>query len=99
MSFSPVIKWLIRDIGLCSEAAYGSSRVTFVHGDVTKPETLVPACQGMDAIVCTIGARAGWRLPCWNNDTPKCVDYQGVKNLAEAAAFVGVYFFGISGGY
>jgi hypothetical protein len=54
----------------------------------------VPACQGMDAIVCAIGARAGWRLPCWNNDTPKCVDYQGVKNLAEAAAYVGVNSFG-----
>ena len=83
---------------LC-EAAYGSSRVNFIDGDVTKPETLVPACQGMDAVVCSIGARAGWRLPCWNNDTPKCVDYQGVKNLAEAAAFVGVKVFRSSGGY
>lgn len=70
--------------------AYGSSRVTFVQGDVTKPENLVTACQGMDAIVCTVGARAGWRLPCWNTDSPKYVDYLGVKNLAEAAAFVGV---------
>lgn len=74
-------------------AAYGSARVTFVQGDVTKPETLVPACQEMDAIVCTVGARAGWRLPCWNNDSPKYVDYLGVKNLAEAAAFVGVQKF------
>lgn len=86
---------LVRDQARAAKAiaAYGSSRVTFIHGDVTKPETLVPPCQGMDAIVCAIGARAGWRLPCWNNDTPKCVDYQGVKNLAEAAAYVGVQKF------
>jgi nucleoside-diphosphate-sugar epimerase len=70
--------------------AYGVSRVTFIHGDITKPETLWPACHGMDAVVCAAGARAGWRLPCWNLDTPKCVDFQGVKDLSEAAALAGV---------
>jgi len=44
----------------------------------------------MDAVVCAAGARAGWRLPCWNLDTPKCVDFQGVKDLSEAAALAGV---------
>ncbi|KAG0622491.1 hypothetical protein M758_3G100700 [Ceratodon purpureus] len=86
---------LVRDQARAAEAlaAYGSSRVNYVHGDVTKPETLVPACQGMDAVVCTVGATKGWRLPCWNIDSPKAVDNQGVKNLAEAAAFVGVQKF------
>lgn len=69
---------------------YGSSRVHFIHGNVTKPETLVPACQGMDAVVCTVRARAGCRLPCWNRDSPRCVEYEGVKDLAEAATSVGV---------
>nr|XP_024375045.1 uncharacterized protein At5g02240-like isoform X1 [Physcomitrium patens] len=72
---------------------YGASRVTFVQGDVTDPDNLVEVCQGMDAILCSIGARAGWRPPCCNIDTPKHVDYQGVKNLAEAAAFAGVQRF------
>lgn len=85
---------LVAGVGfLCAwwcETAYGVSRVTFIHGDITKPETLWPACHGMDAVVCAAGARAGWRLPCWNQDTPKCVDFQGVKDLSEAAALAGV---------
>lgn len=54
----------------------------------------MPACQGMDAVVCTVRARAGCRLPCWNRDSPRCVEYEGVKDLAEAAASVGVNSFG-----
>lgn len=61
---------------------------------MTDPDNLVEVCQGMDAILCSIGARAGWRPPCCNIDTPKHVDYQGVKNLAEAAAFAGVFSLG-----
>jgi hypothetical protein len=51
---------------------------------------LLPASHGMDVVACAVGARAGWRLPCWNWDTPKCVDFQGVKDLAQAAALAGV---------
>lgn len=62
-----------------------SSKVKFIHGDITKKETLVPACQDVDAVVCTVGAQAGWRLPGWDKYTPKYVDYLGSKNLIEAA--------------
>lgn len=62
-----------------------ASLVKFVHGDITKKETLLSACQDMDAVVCSVGAQAGWRLPGWNQNTPKFVDYMGVQNLIEAA--------------
>ncbi|CAM6085541.1 unnamed protein product [Calypogeia fissa] len=62
-----------------------SSKVKFVHGDITKKETLVPACQGVDAVVCAVGAQAGWRFPGWNQNTPKYVDYLGSQNLIQAA--------------
>eukprot|EP00850_Spirogloea_muscicola_P000009 SM000001S04411 [mRNA] locus=s1:38855:40835:+ [translate_table: standard] len=68
----------------------GASRVKFVRGDVTDSRTLQAACMGKDAVICCLAARAGWRLP-WNNrDTPKYVDYLGVENLAKAAAEAGV---------
>lgn len=62
-----------------------ASKVKFVHGDITRTETLVPACQDVDAVVCAVGAQAGWRLPGWNQNTPKYVDYSGSKNLIQAA--------------
>uniref|UniRef100_A0A0D6R7W8 NAD(P)-binding domain-containing protein n=1 Tax=Araucaria cunninghamii TaxID=56994 RepID=A0A0D6R7W8_ARACU len=61
-------------------------KVNFIDGDITKEETLQPACQGMDAVVCTVGATAGWRIPGLSEDTPKHVDFLGVKKLSEAAA-------------
>eukprot|EP01018_Ginkgo_biloba_P039813 Gb_41706 [translate_table: standard] len=63
-----------------------ASKVNFIDGDITKEETLQPACQGMDAVVCTVGARAGWRLPGFDQNTPKHLDFLGVKKLSEAAA-------------
>jgi nucleoside-diphosphate-sugar epimerase len=60
--------------------------VKFIDGDITKEDTLQPACNGMDAVVCTVGAAAGWRIPGYNQSTPKHVDFLGVKNLSEAAA-------------
>ncbi|KAI5082132.1 hypothetical protein GOP47_0001875 [Adiantum capillus-veneris] len=63
-----------------------AGKVKFINGDITKVETLEPACQGMDVVVCSVGATVGWRLPGSNANTPKNVDYLGVKNLSEAAA-------------
>ncbi|EFJ23867.1 hypothetical protein SELMODRAFT_271112 [Selaginella moellendorffii] len=79
---------LVRNLERATKALDSTSdKVKFVLGDVTKPETLAPACEGMDGVVCTIGARAGWKLPgSVMEDTPKFVDYLGVKHLAEAAA-------------
>ncbi|KAL3676387.1 hypothetical protein R1sor_026335 [Riccia sorocarpa] len=62
-----------------------ASVVKFIHGDITKKESLVAACREMEALVCSVGAQAGWRLPGCDQYTPKYVDYIGVKNLIEAA--------------
>jgi len=35
--------------------AYGVSRITFIHGDITKPQTLLAACHGMDVVACAVG--------------------------------------------
>eukprot|EP00246_Nothoceros_aenigmaticus_P004830 TRINITY_DN16545_c0_g1_i1.p1 TRINITY_DN16545_c0_g1~~TRINITY_DN16545_c0_g1_i1.p1 ORF type:complete len:244 (-),score=45.21 TRINITY_DN16545_c0_g1_i1:102-833(-) len=78
---------LVRDEERAKQAiGEEASKVKFLHGDVTKKETLVEPSAGKDAIVCTVGAQAGWRLPGTNHYTPRYVDYLGVKNLSEAAA-------------
>ena len=64
----------------------GASKIKFIKGDVTKKETLEPACNNVDAIICSVGATVGWRLPGSLANTPRNVDYLGVKNLSEAAA-------------
>ncbi|KAI5059402.1 hypothetical protein GOP47_0025721 [Adiantum capillus-veneris] len=63
-----------------------AGKVKFIKGDITKVETLGPACNGVDVVICTVGATVGWRLPSSNANTPKNCDYLGVKNLSEAAA-------------
>lgn len=67
----------------------------FLKGDITKKDTLVEPSTGKDAVVCTVGAQAGWRLPGANHYTPRFVDYQGVKNLSEVAASVKVSRLGL----
>ena len=63
-----------------------ASKINFIKGDVTKKETLEPACNNVDAVICSVGATVGWRLPGSLANTPRNVDYLGVKNLSEAAA-------------
>lgn len=63
-----------------------AAKVKFIIGDVTKKETLESACHGMDGVLCSVGATVGWRLPGSQANTPRNVDYLGVKNLSEAAA-------------
>nr|ADE76544.1 unknown [Picea sitchensis] len=63
-----------------------AAKVKFIDGDVTKEDTLQRACNGIDAVVCTVAATAGWRLPGYDQSTPKHVDFLGVKKLSEAAA-------------
>lgn len=48
-------------------------------GDVTRPQTLPAAVQGVDAIILTLGSDAG-------GSSPEDVDYGGVRNLLEALA-------------
>ena len=63
-----------------------ASKIKFINGDVRKKETLEPACNNADAVICSVGATVGWRLPGSLANTPRNVDYLGVKNLSEVAA-------------
>ena len=59
-------------------------KVEIVQGDVKDPATLTAAFAGMDAVISAIGAR-GAKGP----DRPEAIDYQGVKNLVDAAVAKG----------
>jgi uncharacterized protein YbjT (DUF2867 family) len=54
--------------------------VTYLQGDVKDPATLGAALSGVDAVISSIGAR-GKEGP----DRPEMIDYQGVRNLVDAA--------------
>lgn len=58
-----------------------SDTVEYIAGDTRQPETLVPAVAGVQAVICTIGAGQGVDT----SNTPEKVDYEGVRNLVEAA--------------
>lgn len=62
--------------------------VALAVGDVKDPAGVAAAMQGVDAVISAIGAR-GASGP----DRPETIDYQGVRNLAEAAAEAGVGHF------
>ena len=54
----------------------------WVYADVTKPETLTVALQGVDILISTIGSTGG--------DNSELIDYQGSINFVEAAKESGV---------
>ncbi len=54
--------------------------VTYRQGDVKDPQSLTAAVAGVDAVISSIGAR-GKDGP----DRPEMVDYQGLRNLVDAA--------------
>ena len=54
--------------------------VEYVAGDVKDPATLTPAMTGVSAVISSIGAR-GKDGP----DRPEKIDYEGVRNLVDAA--------------
>jgi uncharacterized protein YbjT (DUF2867 family) len=74
---------LVRDVAK-ARAELGPE-VLYVQGDVKEPATLAPAMSGVDAVISSIGAR-GKDGP----DRPEMVDYQGVRNLVDAAKAAGV---------
>jgi uncharacterized protein YbjT (DUF2867 family) len=61
------------------------SAVTVVSGDVKDPASLGPAMAGMQSVISAVGAKTA-KGP----DRPEMIDYQGVKNLAEAARAAGI---------
>lgn len=60
-------------------------KVALVTGDVTIPATIEPAFNDVDYVISAVGATAAS-----GNNRPEKVDYEGVKNLADAAAAAGV---------
>jgi uncharacterized protein YbjT (DUF2867 family) len=72
------VRALVRDKAK-AEAALGAN-VSYVQGDVKDPSSLTAAMAGVDAVISAIGAR-GKDGP----DRPEMIDYQGVRNLVDAA--------------
>jgi uncharacterized protein YbjT (DUF2867 family) len=62
--------------------------VAVVAGDLTRPETLTPACAGIETIVCTATS-----MPTAANDGLRRVDLEGTLALIEAAERTGVQRF------
>src|SRR5690349_22778619 len=58
-----------------------SDTVEYIAGDTRQPETLTPAVAGVQAVICTIGAGQGTDT----TNTPEKVEYEGVRNLVDAA--------------
>jgi uncharacterized protein YbjT (DUF2867 family) len=58
-----------------------SDTVEYIAGDTRQLDTLHPAVMSVQAVICTIGAGQGADT----TNTPETVDYEGVRNLVEAA--------------
>lgn len=74
-----VVRALARDPAKAKETL--GDKVQYVQGDVREPATLGAAFEGVDRVICAIGARSAT-----GDESPEAVDYNGVKNLAAAAA-------------
>jgi uncharacterized protein YbjT (DUF2867 family) len=72
------VRALVRDTATARNAL--GDKVELAQGDVKDPATLTAAFAGTDAVISAIGAR-GAKGP----DRPEAIDYQGVKNLVDAA--------------
>lgn len=72
------VRALVRDTAKAREVL--GDKVELVQGDVKDPVTLAAAVSGTDAVISAVGAR-GAKGP----DRPEAIDYQGVKNLVDAA--------------
>ncbi len=73
------VRALVRDSSKARKVL--GDKVELVQGNVKDPATLATAFAGTDAVISAIGAR-GAKGP----DRPEAIDYEGVKNLVDAAA-------------
>jgi uncharacterized protein YbjT (DUF2867 family) len=73
------VRALVRDAA-AARSLLGEG-VEYVVADVRQPVTLAPAMTGAAAVISALGS--GRKVP---GNGPEQVDYEGVKNLAEAAA-------------
>ena len=74
------VRALVRDRTLAESLLSPADGVDLVVGDVRQPETLPSAFAGVQAVICTIGAKAPV-----GDSRPEKVDYEGVRNLVLAA--------------
>ncbi len=72
------VRALVRDEAKARQLL--GDKVELVKGDIKDPATLATAFAGTDAVISAVGAR-GAKGP----DRPEAIDYQGVKNLVDAA--------------
>lgn len=72
------VRALVRDTSKARKVL--GDKVELVQGDVKDPATLTAAFAGTDAVISAVGAR-GAKGP----DRPEAIDYEGVKNLVDAA--------------
>ena len=72
------VRALVRDTAKARQTL--GEKVELVQGDIKDPATLAAAFAGTDAVISAVGAR-GAKGP----DRPEAIDYQGVKNLVDAA--------------
>jgi uncharacterized protein YbjT (DUF2867 family) len=74
------VRALVRDAEAAS-AVLGAEGIEYAVGDVRQRATLDSAMQGVRYAISAIGA-----VPKEAGNSPEFVDYEGVRNLAEAAA-------------
>lgn len=76
------VRVLARDYE-AARAAF-SDNVEYIAGEAQEPETLAHAVAGVEAVICAMGARGDDPT-----GTPQTVDYEGVRNLVQAAKSAG----------
>jgi len=72
------VRTLVRDVKQ-AQTTLGQN-VELMLGDTRRPETLTPALAGIDIVMCATGSRLSS-----SDNMPQQVDYEGVRNLVEAA--------------
>lgn len=77
------VKALVRDAAKAKELLPAEAEI--VMGDVLKPETLTAALEG-----CTVLLSATGAAPSFDPTGPYKVDFEGTKNLVEAAKSAGI---------
>ncbi len=80
------VRALVRDIEKAKSIL--SADVDLVQGDVLKPETLSAALGDSTVLLCATGA-----APSFDPTGPYKVDYEGTKNLVDAAKVKGIEHF------
>ncbi|HVU15063.1 MAG TPA: SDR family oxidoreductase [Phototrophicaceae bacterium] len=79
---------LVRDLELGQKLFAGQACLHVFEGDARLPKTLPPALAGVRAVICTIRAKAPVGA-----SGPEKIDYEGVRNLVDAARAAGIIRF------